>query len=193
MSVMNIYENALLGSLVRYLDPSTQPPTDNEEAFAAWKKRNGVGWLVRRSPPRPDMTWSSSGTITLQQGGFPMDLDATIAARQDFSLDSDLSFHVIEQPLPGSVRILQVYGTNSILIYLAENWENAEIWLEESRHINVRLEEIGVDEICADFVEGRAAQGTTRHLCIPPRPAGKARVRSDGEEGWAGERGEAGR
>lgn len=148
--------------------------------------RNRVGWLVQCSPPRPDMIWSSSGTITLQQGGFRMNIDATIASRQNFSLDSDLSFEVIEQPLPGNVRILEEYGKNSILIYLAENKEDAERWLEESRHINVRLEEVGVDEICADFVEGR-------RLCIPPQPAGKARVRSAGEEGWAGERGEAGR
>ncbi len=184
MSAMNIYENAPLGSLVRYRDPGAQPPPNDEEAFAAWKQRNGVGWLVRRSPPRLDMIWSSSGTITLQQGGFPMSLDAAIAARQDFSLDSDLSFQIIEQPRPGNVRILQEYGKCSILIYVAECREDATHWLEDSRHINLHLEEVGVDEICADCVEGRAAQGTTRRLSIPRRQAGKARMRSAGEEGW---------
>lgn len=182
MSVMLIYDNAPLGSLVRYRDRSAQAPTNDEGAFAAWKKRNGVGWLVRRSPPRPDMIWSSSGTITVQQGGFPINHDARIASRQDFSLDSDLWFQVIEQPLPGNIRILQKYGTDSILIYLAENWETAECWLDESRHINVRLEEVGVGEICADFVEGRAAQGMTQRRSIR-RPAGRAWVRSVEEEG----------
>lgn len=182
MSVMLIYDNAPLGSLVRYRDRSAQAPTNDEGAFATWKKRNGVGWLVRRSPPRPDMIWSSSGTITVQQGGFPINHDARIASRQDFSLDSDLSFQVIEQPLPGNIRILQKYGTDSILIYLAENWETAECWLDESRHINVRLEEVGVGEICADFVEGRAAQGMTQRRSIR-RPAGRAWVRSVEEEG----------
>lgn len=156
MSVMNIYETAPIGALVRHTDSSTQPPANDEDAFAAWKQCNGVGWLVRRSPPRPEMIWSSSGTITLQQGGFPMSLDVAIASRQDFSLDSDLSFQIIERPLPGNLRILQEYGTNSILIYLAETVADTGRWLDESRRINVRLEEVGVDETCADFVEGRA-------------------------------------
>lgn len=161
MSVMSIYENAPLGSLVRYWDPSVTSPANDEAAFATWKRRNGVGWLVRRSPPRSDLIWLSSGTITLQQGGFPMDLDAAIAARQDFPLDSDLSFEVLAQPRPGSVRLLQEYDRNSILIYLAENKKDAERWLEESGHISVRLEEIGVDEFCADVVEGRSVHGVT--------------------------------
>lgn len=160
MAVMNIYENAPLGSLVRYWDPSAKSPANDEVAFAEWKPRNDAGWLVRRSPPRSDLIWPSSGTITLQQG-FPMNLDAAIAARQDFSLDGDLSFEVLAQPRPGNVRILQEYGRNSILIYLAENRDDAERWLEESGHINVRLEEIGVDEFCADVVEGRAVHGAT--------------------------------
>lgn len=161
MSVMNIYETAPIGALVRYTDLSAQPPANDEEASAAWKQRNGAGRLVRRSPPRPDMIWSSSGTITLQPGDFPMNLEAAMASRRDFSLDSDLSFQLIERPVPGNVRILQEYGTNSILIYLAENRAAAERWLEESRHINARLEEVGVDEICSDFVKGRAARCAT--------------------------------
>jgi hypothetical protein len=157
MSVMNIFERAQIGALVRYRDFVPQPPVNDAEALAAWKQRNGVGWLVRRSPPRPDMIWSSSGLITIQLGGFPMDLAAAIASRRDFQLDSDLSFQLIEQPCVGKVRILQEYGENSFLIYLADDRQDAERWLEESRHINVRLEDVCADEICADHVEGRAA------------------------------------
>ena len=156
MSVMNIFECAQIGALVRYRDFAPQPPANDAEAFAAWKQRNGVGWLVRRSPSRPDMIWSSSGLITIQLGGFPMSLAAAIASRINFHLDSDLSFQIIEQPCVGKVRVFQEYGANSFLIYLAEDRHDAERWLEASRHINVRLEDVCADEICADCVEGRA-------------------------------------
>ena len=80
-----------------------------------------------------------------------------IASRKNFHLDSDLSFQIIEQPCVGKVRIFQEYGANNFLIYLADDRQDAARWLEESRHINVRLEDVGADEICADHVEGRVA------------------------------------
>ena len=84
-----------------------------------------------------------------------MDLDAAIAAREAFPLDSDLSFEVVYRPKAGQVRVLQEYGVHSILLYLAANMADARRWVEESGHINIRLEEVCVAEICADAVEGR--------------------------------------
>ena len=85
------------------------------------------------------------------------DLDAAIAAREAFPLDSDLSFEVVYRPEAGQVRVLQEYGAHSILLYLAANMADARRWVEQSGHINTRLEEICVEEICADAVEGRIA------------------------------------
>ena len=155
MSVMNIYENAPPGSLVRYRDLAAQPSEHDRVAIDAWRQRNGVGWLVRRRPPRERPAWATSGTITLQHGDFVMDLHAAIAARRDFPLECDLSFQIIERPAPGNVRVLQEYADNSILLYLAENRDAAERWLAESRHLDVRLEEVSADEVSADVVEGR--------------------------------------
>lgn len=157
MSVLTIYERAPIGALVRYRDSTPQPSEEDTEAFAAWKKRNGVGWLVRCTPPRSSTIWCTHGAITLLRDDFPINLDAAIAARQTFSLDSDLSFEIVHRPAVGDVRVLQEYGTHSILLYLARSRADAERWVEESGHINIRLEEVCVDEICADVVEGRIA------------------------------------
>lgn len=157
MSAIIIYERAPIGALIRYHDSSPRPLEEDVAAFAAWKKRNGVGWLVRCMPPRSSIIWSTRGAITLLQGEFPMDLDAAIAAREAFGLDSDLSFEIISRPAAGEVRVLQEYGVHSILLYLAKDRADAERWVKESRHINIHLEEVSVEEICADAIEGRAA------------------------------------
>lgn len=52
---------------------------------------------------------------------------------------------------------VEAFGASSFLIYPADDRQDAERWLEESRYINARLEDVGADEICADHVEGRAA------------------------------------
>jgi len=157
MSVMTIYERAPIGAMVRYHDQTPQPPEDDIEASAAWRKRNGAGWLVRCTPPRSSIIWSTHGAITLLQGEFPMDLDAAIAVRKAFPLDSDLTFAVLRRPAAGEVRVLQEYGVHSILLYLAKNRADAERWVKESGHINIRLEEVTAEEVCADVIEGRAA------------------------------------
>lgn len=157
MSVMTIYERAPIGAMVRYHDLTPPPPEGDVEAFTAWEKRNGVGWLVRCTPPRSSIIWSTAGAITLLQGEFPMDIDAAIAAREAFPLDSDLTFAVVRRPAAGEVRVLQEYGAHSILLYLAYNRADADRWVKESGHINIRLEEVTAEEACADIVEGRAA------------------------------------
>lgn len=50
---------------------------------------------------------------------------------------------------------VEAFGVSSFLIYPADDRQDAERWLEESRYINARL--VGADEICADHAEGRAA------------------------------------
>jgi hypothetical protein len=86
-----------------------------------------------------------------------MDLDAAIAAREAFSLDSDLAFAVVRRPEAGEFRVLQEYGVHSILLYLAKSRPDAERWVKESGHIKIRLEEVTAEEVCADVIEGRAA------------------------------------
>jgi hypothetical protein len=157
MSAMTIYERAPIGAMISFRNSVPRPSDEDADALAAWKKCNGAGWLVRCTPPRSSIIWSTAGAISLLPGEFQMDLDAAIAACEAFPLDSDLSFEIVRRPLAGEVRVLQEYGAHSILLYLAANMADARRWVEESGHINIRLEEVCVEEICADVVEGRVA------------------------------------
>ncbi|WLS00624.1 hypothetical protein [Shinella sumterensis] len=157
MSVMTIYERAPIGAKIAFRNSVPRPSEEDADALDAWKKCNGTGWLVRCTPPRSNIIWSTTGAVTLLPGEFQIDLDAAIAARKTFPLDSDLSFEVVYRPVAGEVRVLQEYGAHSILLYLAANMADARRWVAESGHINIRLEEVCVEEICADAVEGRIA------------------------------------
>ncbi|WP_412066911.1 hypothetical protein [Rhizobium sp. SYY.PMSO] len=64
---------------------------------------------------------------------------------------------IARRPEAGEFRVLQEYGVHSILLYLAKNRPDAERWVKESGHINIRLEEVTAEEVCADVIEGRAA------------------------------------
>lgn len=52
MSAYAIYENAPLGSLIRYSNGTSRPPARFIRKLKAWEQRNGVGRLVRKEPPR---------------------------------------------------------------------------------------------------------------------------------------------
>lgn len=48
MSAHTVYENAPLGSLIRYSDGTPRPPARFKKKLAAWENRNGAGRLVRK-------------------------------------------------------------------------------------------------------------------------------------------------
>lgn len=70
-----------------------------------------------------------------------------------FSVDSALTFAVIEQPKPGSVRVLDRQGE---LVHLAQNREAAEAWLASHGYPGATLDEVQADQPVA-VIDGRAA------------------------------------
>lgn len=157
MSAHTIYDNAPLGSLIRYSDGTPKPPARFSKKLAGWERRNGVGRLVKKEPHRERATYTSPAAITLHEGNFSSGAVILVTVMRTHSVDSDLTFEIVEQPVIGMVRVLQDYGDNTDLLHLAESREAAELWLAKSRHGNARLEEISADEVSADVVEGRAA------------------------------------
>jgi hypothetical protein len=157
MSAHTIYENAPLGSLIRYSDGTLRPPTRFKKKLAAWESRNGAGRLVRKEPSRDRPNWTSPGSITLHEGDFGSGGVVVLTVRRTYSLDSDLRFEIVERPAIGAVRILQEHGDSPELLHLAKSREAAERWLAQHRYSNVRLNEVTEDEVGADVVEGRAA------------------------------------
>ncbi|MCA6111808.1 hypothetical protein [Bradyrhizobium cenepequi] len=157
MSAHTIYENAPLGSLIRYSDGTLKPPARFKRKLAAWEHRNGAGRLVRKEPARDRPSLTSAASITLHEGDFGSGGVVVLTVRRTYSLDSDLCFEIAERPAVGAVRILQEYGDNTELLHLAESHEAAERWLTQHHYSNVLLKEVTEDEVGADVVEGRAA------------------------------------
>lgn len=155
MSAYNVYD-APLGSLVRYFDNSPKPPARFTKKLASWERRNGVGQLVRKEPARERPTYTSPPCFTLHEGNFASGGVILVTIMRTHSLDSDLSFEIVERPKIGMVRVLQEVGDNVELLHLAETREAAELWLAKAGY-RARLEEVTADEVGADVVEGRAA------------------------------------
>lgn len=155
MSAHIVHDTAPLGALIRYTDHAPRPPARFTKKLAAWERRNGLGRLVKKEPARERPTYSSPASITLHEGNFAS--AGVILVMRTHSVDSDLSFEIVERPAIGMVRVLQDIGGNSELLHLAESREAAELWLAKNRYSAARLEEVTADEVGADIVEGRAA------------------------------------
>lgn len=157
MSAHLIYDNAPLGSLIRYFDGATKPPARFTKKLSAWQRRNGVGRLVKKEPARERATYTTPAAITLHEGNFSSDGVILVTVMRTHPLDSDLTFEIVERPRIGMVRVVQDFGGNSELLHLSENHEAAELWLAKNRYSNARLEPVTADEHAADAIEGRAA------------------------------------
>jgi hypothetical protein len=157
MSAHIVYDNAPLGSLIRYCDGTPKPPARFTRKLADWERRNGLGRLVRKAPPRDRPTYSAPASITLNEGNFSSGGIILVTVMRTHSVDSALSFDIVERPAIGMVRVLQQVGDDDELLHLAESRDAAELWLAETGYRNARLEEITADEVGADVVEGRAA------------------------------------
>lgn len=157
MSATIVYDNAPLGSLIRYSDGMPKPPSRFTRKLAAWETRNGVGPLVKKEPPRERPTYSSPASFTLHEGNFGEDGIILVTVMRTYSLGSDLRFEIVERPAIGMVRVLQSVGAGHELLHLAENREAAELWLARNRYQKAYLEEVTADEVSADAIEGRTA------------------------------------
>ncbi|WP_367142544.1 hypothetical protein [Mesorhizobium sp.] len=103
--------------------------------------RNGVGRLIKKTPPREHEAWSSPAAITLYEGNFSSGSAILVTVRRTHS-NSDLIFKIIERPAIGMVRVLQVYDGNIELLHLADNREAAELWRVMHPYSHTILEEV---------------------------------------------------
>lgn len=157
MSAHIVYESAPLGSVIRYCDDTPKPPVRFKRKFRAWESRNGSGRLVRKEPPRERPTYDAPAYFTLHEGDFGQAGTIVVSVRRTYSVESDLSFEIVERPAIGNVRVLQSLGDSPELLHLARDRESAERWLASNRYSRAYLEEVTADEVGADVIEGRAA------------------------------------
>lgn len=157
MSAQAIYDTAPLGSLVRYSDGTPRPPERFKRKLATWENNNNGGRLVRKSAPHTVGTHTTPASVTLHQGDFGSAGIVVLKVFKTFSVNSPLTFTVIERPKPGMVRVLNRAGEDAELLHLADTRATAEAWLASHRYPDAVLDEVVADERTLGALDGRAA------------------------------------
>ncbi len=157
MSASLIYDLAPIGSIVAWSDGTPRPPERQKKKLAAWENRNSKGRLIRKQGKRGVGNVSLSPDFTLHEGDFGGNGVIAIRIHRTFSLESELTFKVIERPALGSVRVFDRAGANAELVHLAATRQAADEWLTRHGYPNAVLKEVTADEVAAAHVEGRVA------------------------------------
>lgn len=157
MSASLIYDFAPIGSTVAWSDGTPRPPERHKKKLSAWQTRNSQGRLIRKEGKRGLGNTSLSPCFTLHEGDLGANGIIAIRIHRTFSLDSGLTFKVVERPALGSVRIFDRPGVNAELVHLAAHRQAAVEWLTRHRYPHAVLEEVTADEVAADHIEERAA------------------------------------
>ncbi|WP_159952657.1 hypothetical protein [Rhizobium sp. 18065] len=157
MSASLIFDLVPIGATVAWSDATPRPPERFRKKLASWKTRNSQGRLIRKEDARIRGSYAAPAYFTLHEGDFGANGVITIRVHRTFSIDSDLTFTVIERPKPGSVRIFDRAGEHAELVHLAADRQAAEAWLTRHGYPHAVLDEVTADEVAADHVEGRAA------------------------------------
>jgi hypothetical protein len=148
MSACLIYDLAPIGSIISWSDDTPRPPARFTKKLAAWETRNSQGRLIRKENQRTVGTYNMPASFTVHQGDLGRGLVVLIKLHRTFSVESTLTFKVIAQPAPGSVRIFDRAGEQRELLHLAEDRAAAQAWLETHRYPNAVLEVVSAGNVC---------------------------------------------
>nr|WP_298105421.1 hypothetical protein [uncultured Shinella sp.] len=157
MSASLIYDLAPIGAIVTWSDGTPRPPEHHRKMLAAWENRNSKGRLIQKQGKRGIGNVYLAPVFTLHEGDFGANGVITLRIHRTFSLDSSLTFKVIERPQLGHIRVFDRAGDNAELVHLAASRQSAEEWLTRHGYPNAVLEEVTADEVAAAHVEGRVA------------------------------------
>jgi hypothetical protein len=142
MSAQHIFDNAPLGSIIRYSDGSPKPPVRFTKKLSLWERSNGLGRLICKSPGREGGNHPYPAYITMHEGALGSDGIVRLVLHRSYSVDTQLQFDVIESPKAGMVRVLGQFGTGTELLHIATSHEAAASWLKQHPHSNAALEEV---------------------------------------------------
>jgi hypothetical protein len=127
-SARQVYDIALLGSLIRFYDGTPEPPARHGQERAEWSKANGTGRLMRKTPASdltvPDFRLHVGGLgaaspscrrsapsrcrptfVSLSSGSLDGARPSCFATRVAASPRSSISPARSQRPRPGSMRI----------------------------------------------------------------------------------------
>ncbi|MFG1239895.1 MULTISPECIES: hypothetical protein [Xanthobacteraceae] len=142
MSAKAIYDTAPLGAIIRFSDGRPRPPARFTRKLTAWERSNGIGRLIRKSPPFVTGRLASPATITLHEGDISSANVVLVIVHRTYGVDSALQFEVIDVPKPDSWRIVRPYGEAVELLHLANDRAAADAWLRQNRHPQARIERV---------------------------------------------------
>lgn len=170
MCAYHVYENAPLGSVIRFRDGTPRPAEEQAGEIEAWEKRNGIGLLAMKDPSPQQRSWVPPTSITLRISTPQGEAAAHGDLSRTFSVDSNLRFEILARPPAGTFRVLRGCGSAIELLGIASDRAEAEQYLCAYPAAGLRVEEETADTHAADVIEGRSASMRT----AIPRPATRA-------------------
>lgn len=148
---------APIGSIIAWSDGTPRPPERHRRKLSAWQTNNSSGRLIRKQDERAAGNIILPANFTLHEADHGAAGVIAIRVHRTFSLETRLTFTIVERPAIGSCRVFDRAGDNAELVHLAANRRAAEEWLSRHGYPHAVLEVVTADEVAADVVEGRAA------------------------------------
>jgi hypothetical protein len=157
MSAHLIFEHAPLGSIVQFTDDTPRPPERHRKKLRAWLERNNSGRLIRKRGETIVGCTDIPAEITLHMQDLGSRSVIVMRILRSFSVNTDLSFSILERPAMGSFLVLERPGSEAELVHLASKRQEAEEWLSRHGYPRAVVKEVTADDAATDVVEGRAA------------------------------------
>lgn len=170
MCAYHVYENAPLGSVIRFSDGTPRPAEERIAEVEAWERRNGMGYLTMKDPSPGQRSWVPPTSITLRIAGENGKTVALDSLFRTFSVDSNLRFEILARPSTGTFRVLRGFGRAIELLGITSDRTEAEQYIFACPSGGLRIEEETADNHAADVVEGRSAS----IRAAIPRPVARA-------------------
>ncbi len=146
---------APIGSVLAWSD-GTPPPERHAKKLSAWRSRNSSGRLVSRQGEYRRGSMIIPAGFRLHEGDHGAGGGIAIRVYRSFSIDSSLSFSIVEVPAVGSCCVFDRAGENAELVHLATTREAAKEWLTRHGYPSAVLEDVTADEVASNAGQGRA-------------------------------------
>lgn len=147
---------APIGSVLAWSDGTPRPPERHRKKLSAWRSRNSSGRLVSRQGEYRRGSMIVPAGFRVHEGDHGAGGVIAIRVYRSFSIDSSLSFSIVEVPAVGSCRVFDRAGENAELVHLASSRQAAEEWLTWHGYPSAVLEDVTVDEVAGNAGQGRA-------------------------------------
>lgn len=145
MSAQALYDLAPVGAVIRYSDGTPRPPERHVQKLRAWKRRNGQGRLVEKTPEKVRPTYTSPAGFALHEGDYGSDGVVVLSVRGIYDVGSSLKFEVVSVPPAGAVLCLTGFDGSVELQHLAADREAAIRWAARNCYSGLWFEEVQAD------------------------------------------------